>query len=116
MVESPPCPECGRPLQRSRDSCIYCGYKLNEVDQEQLSEALTDDAVREQVELADAMLKMAPPATMSDRARLIAKIVVVLLSVAGIVFLSWVSNWNPFIIVASIALFVLPIWQVMRRL
>ncbi|HUX08202.1 MAG TPA: hypothetical protein VMX35_12905 [Acidobacteriota bacterium] len=116
MVESTPCPECGRPLQRGRDNCIYCGYKLNEEDLEQLSEVLTDEAVQEQVELADAMLKIAAPAMMSDRARIVAKIIVVLLSVAGIIFLSWVSNWNPFIIVASIALFMLPIWQVMRRL
>jgi hypothetical protein len=116
MVESPPCPQCGRPLQRRREKCIYCGYRLNQEDLAQVERVLTDEAVQEQEELAEAMLSMAPSLVMGSRAKLIAKIIVVILSIAGIVFLSWVSEWNPFIIVAAAALFLLPIWQVMRRL
>jgi hypothetical protein len=116
MVESPQCPQCGRPLQRRREICIYCGYRLNQEDLLKVERVLTDEAVQEQEELAEAMLSMAPSVVLSSRARLIAKVVVVVLSVAGIFFLSWLSEWNPFIIVAAAALFLLPIWQVMRRL
>jgi hypothetical protein len=116
MVQSPPCPNCGRPLQRQRETCIYCGYKLSDQERKQVAEVLTEDAVREQTEMAEAMLNMTPGPLIGSRARRIAKVVIVLLSISGIVFLSWLSAWNPLVIVAATALFILPIWQVVRRL
>ena len=60
MIDAPDCPECGRPLQRGRQNCIYCGYRLNEKEQKELESLLNDEAVREQTAVADAILAAEP--------------------------------------------------------
>ena len=116
MIEAPTCPECGRPLQRGRMSCIYCGYRLNESEQKELEAVLNDEAVHEQTAVADAILAAEPVRVMSPWARLVAKIIIIVLALAGAGFLSWVSGWNPMIIIAALALFAWPVWIVLSRL
>ena len=96
------CPECGRPLQRNRDICIYCGYRLNENELEEVAKVLNSEAVREaEKAAADALLNLEPSSTVGATGRLVAKISVITLSVAAVIFLSWVSEWNPVIILSS---------------
>ena len=116
MIDAPDCPECGRPLQRGRQNCIYCGYRLNEKEQRELESLLNDEAVREQTAVADAILAAEPVRVMSPWARIVAKIVIVLLALGGAAFLSWASGWNPIVIIAALALFSWPVWIVLKRL
>lgn len=116
MEETPRCPACGRPLQRRRVSCIYCGRALNPDEREALERALDDAAVQRRLQQVDAVLEGGTPKQFTDRGRLIARIVVIALSLAGMVFISWISNWDMIVSAVAVAFFALPIWQIMTKL
>jgi len=88
----------------------------DEKELEEVAKVLNSEAVREAEKAVDALLNLEPSSSMGATGRLIAKISVITLSVAAVIFLSWVSEWNPVIILSSVVLFSLPVWQVLRRL
>ncbi len=116
MSEVPNCAGCGRPLQRGRDICIYCGRALSERERAETDAALDDESVRRQVEEADAVLEVQTPSFFGRRGRLIAKILLVLLALLALLFISWVSRWQPAIVALAAIFFALPIWQALRKL
>ena len=116
VAPTPECPECGRPLQKDREVCIYCGRKLTAEDLKRVSDVLDEETVRKQVEQAEAILKVSGGAMMSRRGKLMAKIAVITLSALAVLFISWVSEWNPLVIGLAVAFFSLPVWHVLRRL
>lgn len=116
MAEIPTCPQCKRPLQREREICIYCGRKLSKKDKDKVSRVLDKKTVEQQLQQADMVLNANMPKTISTRGKTIAKIVISVLSLAGMLLISWMSEWNTFIIVLAVLFFALPVWQVFRRL
>lgn len=116
MSETPVCPQCKRPLQRERDICIYCGKKLSKKEREKVSKVLDVETVEKQLQQVDMMLDANMPKTISNRGKTIAKIVITLLSLAGMLLISWMAEWNVFIIVLAVLFFAIPVWQAFRRL
>ena len=116
MSEAPNCAGCGRPLQRDRDTCIYCGRALSESERAETDAALDEESVRRRLEEADAVLEVQAPSFFGRRGRLIAKILLVVLALLALLFVSWVSGWQPAIVALAAIFFALPIWQALRKL
>lgn len=110
------CPNCSRPLQRNRDACIYCGYRLSEQEINKLYEMIDEETVKKRLQEAEAMLEGTLPKPLSGKGKLIAKAVVTTLSIAMMVFISWIAEWNPVFIGLSVVFFAIPIWHVFRKL
>lgn len=115
-LKAPLCPECGRPLQRDRDKCMYCGYVLNEGERETVAKLLNDEAVRQELNRVQAVLDASMPAGETKVTQSMwFKIVVTVLSVLIMVAFAWVSDWNPVVSALSVLFFSIPIWRVFRR-
>ena len=114
-VAAPPCPGCGRPLQRDRETCIYCGRALTEEDLEKVREALDDETVERQVQYVEAMLQSAGSASSGRAGKIVGRILVVVLSLLAALLISWIGQWNPLITVVAVMFFALPVWMVFRR-
>lgn len=116
MVDALNCSQCGRPLQRGRSSCIYCGREFTEEELKIFNESQNEEAVRRRLAEADAVLEASPSAMLGSKGRVAAKIIIIALSLAAFLFISWISGWEPALMGLSAILFALPIWQVLRKL
>ena len=112
----PTCSGCNRPLQRGRDSCMYCGRPLEKSEIEALESAVDDDLVAKKLKEAEVMLGASEPPAISASAKLGMRVIVVVLAVAATVFISWLSEWNPVFIVLAALFFAIPVWHVFRKL
>lgn len=112
---APLCAGCGRPLQRSLESCVYCGRPLTEEDRKRIAETLGEETVRRQIELADALLKTGVEGKVSGVAKIAARAAIIILSLAAVALFSWISEWNPWIIGLSLVFFSLPVWRMWQR-
>lgn len=83
---------------------------------DKVSKVLDKETVEKQLHQADIILNANTPKTVSTRGKTIAKIVITFLSLAGLLLISWMAEWNAFIIALAAFFFALPIWQVFRRL
>lgn len=114
-LKAPLCPECRRPLQRSRTQCLYCGYRLNENEQDELEKLLTDEAVEKHLKKAQALMDTSLPKKPPVTKKPWFKALVILLSVAVAAGFSWISEWNVVVIALSLLFFSIPVWHVLRR-
>ena len=89
---------------------------LSKKDKERVAKVLDDETVEKQLQQVDVMLNANMPKTISTRGKTIAKVVISVLSLAGMLLISWMSEWNVLIIVLAVLFFALPVWQVFRRL
>lgn len=81
-----------------------------------MAKVLDEEEVEKQLQQVDVMLNANMPKTISTRGKTIAKMAITVLSLAGTLLISWMSEWNAFIIVLAVLFFALPVWQVFRRL
>jgi ribosomal protein L37E len=116
LPDTPLCPRCGRPLQRKRDSCLYCGYALGEHEREEVERALNDEVVAQRLRQAEALMEGTAMTPVSTRGKTIVRWSVTVLSVLFFLGLSWIGQWHPAIIVFAGLFFAFPVWHVFKKL
>lgn len=115
-IAAPLCPDCGRPLQKDRDTCMYCGRVLTKEDLEKIQASLDEEMVRSRVEQVEAVLKISSGKRMGWLGRFIAKAVVCTLALLAVLLISWVAEWNPIFITTAAIFFAIPVIMILQRL
>ena len=116
MEDTPICPNCGRPLQRKRNICIYCGEQLSEEKIQQVEELLDEETVKSRLKKAEAILDAQTPQSDPGKTKLIFRIIVAVIAAGLVVLFSWAMNWNLiFTSVLSLVVIGWLWWEFTRR-
>ena len=109
MTDTRLCPACNRSLQQNRENCIYCGYSPEKATEEFQSNKISEDNT-------EMLLRENEKQLISERGKLIAKILVTILSILAASFLSWMAEWHLIIVVLALIFFSMPIWHIWKKL
>ena len=116
MEDTPVCPNCGRPLQRKKTTCIYCGQQLSEGKIKEVENLLDEETVKSRLKKAEAMLDAQTPQKDPGKAKLIFRICISLGAAGLVVLFSWAMNWNLiFTSVLSLVVIGWLTWEFTRR-
>jgi len=79
-----------------------------------LAEMLTDERVEQHIKQAQAVMDASLPRAPTTQGKSWFKALVVVLSAGLTLAFSWISNWNPIVIVLAGLFFTIPVWRVFR--